>query len=86
MTREMCNENFYRGCILFDLNDKGPPTTYITDGKKMKKLTAMWHTLSTGKYKKLLKETKCIHESSKAIIKANKQYMTLETKYSNTDM
>lgn len=67
----MCNEHFYRGCILFSLNDKEPPTTYIIN-RKMKKLTAMWYTLSAGKYKKLLKENKDIHEGYKANIKANK--------------
>lgn len=38
------------------------------------------YTLTTGKYKKLLKETKCINEISRANIKANKYYTTLETK------
>lgn len=35
---------------------------------------------TTGKYKKLLKETKRIRETSKANMKANKYYTTLETR------
>lgn len=38
------------------------------------------YTLTTGKYNKLLKETKCTHEISKASIKANKYYTTVDTK------
>lgn len=45
----------------------------------MEKLTDVY-TLTTGKYNKLLKETRCIHEISKASIKVNKYYTTVDTK------
>lgn len=49
----------------------------------MEKLTALCiqrQLYTVGKYKKLLKETKRIHENSKANMKANKYYTTLETR------